>query len=228
MKQIKFLNGKKLNAGTMFCLGQNYDKHIIEMGGNKSIEPVIFIKPPSSYLENGGSVILPDFSDNVHYEVELVLVIKEDIYKISPYEALKYVDGFSVGIDMTLRDVQKKSKDSGKPWATAKGFYTSAPIAPFVNFDKNTNLNNLDILLELNGKKMQAANTSEMIMKSEDIISYLSEVFSLQKGDLIFTGTPEGVGKVEHGDSICASVSSNGNILTEINVNIQKKSSKII
>ncbi len=221
MKMIKFLNGKSLNAGTMFCLGQNYEKHIKEMGSKKSKDPVVFIKPPAAYVENNKSVLLPDFSENVHYEAELILIIKEDIYNIEPSDALKFVDGFSIGIDMTLRDIQKKSKDTGKPWAVAKGFYTSAPIAPIIEFDENTDLNNLDILLELNGKKMQAANTSEMVMKSAEIVSYLSKVFSLQKGDIIFTGTPEGVGKVESGDTLYASVSSNGKILTEINVTMQ-------
>lgn len=221
MKLIKFLNGNNINCGTMFCLGQNYEKHIKEMGSKKTKDPVIFTKPPAAYVEDGGSVILPDFSDNVHYEVELVLIIKEDNYNIKPSEALKYIGGFSVGIDMTLRDIQKKSKDTGKPWAVAKGFYTSAPIAPFIEFDKDTDLNNLDILLELNGKKMQAANTSEMVMKSAEIVSYLSKVFSLQKGDIIFTGTPEGVGKVESGDSLFASISSNGKMLTNINVTMQ-------
>lgn len=221
MKKIKYTNNEEIAIGTFLCLGQNYEKHIKEMGGTKTKEPVIFLKPPAAFTENGQNVILPDFSDNVHYEVELVLIIKEDIYNVSSEEALKYLDGFSVGIDMTLRDFQKKAKDSGKPWAVAKGFYTSAPVAPAIKFTEDIDLNNLDLLLELNGEMKQAANTSEMVMKSSEIISYLSKVFSLSKGDVIFTGTPEGVGKVEAGDILYASLSKDGEKLTEISVNIE-------
>jgi acylpyruvate hydrolase len=221
MKSIKYINNENYPLGTFLCLGQNYEKHIKEMGSKKTKDPVVFLKPPAAYTENRQSVILPDFSDDVHYEVELVLIIKNDVYNINADEALNYIDGFSVGIDMTLRDIQKNAKDNGKPWAVAKGFYTSAPIAPAIKFTDETDLNNLDLLLELNGEMKQAANTSEMVMKSAEIIAYLSKVFSLSKGDVIFTGTPEGVGKVEKGDLLYASLSSNGSKLTEISVNVE-------
>lgn len=217
-RSIILSDNSVIECGTFFCLGQNYENHIKEMGSKSTAEPVIFIKPPSAYVADGGKVILPDFSDNIHYEAELVIVIKDDIYNVSPQEAMKHIAAASIGIDMTLRDIQKKSKDGGKPWAVAKGFYTSAPIAKPVIIEDIADLDNIDLLLEVNGEIKQAANTSEMIMKTGEIISYLSKVFSLGKGDIIFTGTPEGVGKVESGDEIYASLSQNGKVLTEISV----------
>lgn len=221
MHILNFKSDDKYPVGTMFCLGQNYAKHIKEMGSKVTKDPVIFMKPPASYVENGKSVLLPDFSDNVHHEVELVLVIKDDIYNITPEEALKHIGGVSVGVDMTLRDIQKQAKDNGKPWAVAKGFYTSAPIADFVPYEDINDLNDLDLMLEVNGETRQAANTSEMVMKCGELVSYISKVFSLRKGDIIFTGTPEGVSKVETGDEIYASLAQKGKILTDIKVSVE-------
>lgn len=200
---IKFTDGSEIEAGTIFCIGQNYSKHIAEMGSEKSNEPVIFIKPKQAITYPYTTIELPDFSNNIHYEVELVILIGEDCDNISPNEANYYIAGYGVGIDLTARDIQSKAKQEGKPWATAKSFRNSAPISYFIPKDKVTN-KNFEIKLYVNDILKQFGNTIEMERSIKELVAYISKIFGLRKGDLIFTGTPEGVGQVKSGDKVTA------------------------
>ncbi len=204
--KIKFINGETMDFGTMYCIGKNYAKHAAEMGGSVPKDPVVFLKPPAAYVEDGGKIIIPSFSDNVHHEVELVVAIGKDCIDVTEDSALDYVVGYAVGIDATLRDVQQEAKDKGKPWATAKGFRTSAPISKFIPASEIKNANLFDLEIKVNGEIRQKGNTKDMERSVETLISYLSKVFTLRKGDVIFTGTPEGVGKMLSGDCIVASL----------------------
>ncbi|GAB1355834.1 fumarylacetoacetate hydrolase family protein [Candidatus Kapaibacterium sp.] len=208
-KTLKFDNGNSIEAGTMYCIGQNYAKHAAEMGSQVSESPTVFIKPPSAYIENGENIILPDFSDNIHHEVELVVAIGKDCHFIDESDAWKYIAGYAVGIDVTLRDLQTNAKKDGKPWAIAKGFYTSAPISEFISSEGFGNeIPYFDLKLSVDGNIKQAGNTSEMERSVANLVKFLASVFTLRKGDVIFTGTPEGVGPIKKGNFIIASLSN--------------------
>lgn len=198
-----FTDGTKLPVKTIYCVGKNYAKHIKEMGGDAPSDPVIFIKPTSAYIQDGGTIMLPAFSNMVHHEVELVIVIGQATNGISKEEANNVIAGFGVGIDVTLRDIQNIAKNRGEPWAVAKGFATSAPISKIVPKSLiNENNKTFDIELYVNNALRQKANTSEMQRTYSELIAYISNVFTLQPGDCIFTGTPDGVGRINHGDEI--------------------------
>lgn len=217
-KELEFSNGKKLEVGTIYCVGSNYSKHIKEMGNLITAEPVIFIKPGNAYIKDGESIIPPKFSENVHHEVELVAVIGKDCRNVEENEALNYVAGYAVGIDATLRDIQQKAKNNGQPWAVAKGFYTSAPISKVIPIEEFGFENReFDIELSVNGSIKQSTNTAEMERTTAKIISYLSSVFYLEPGDCVFTGTPEGVGKIVPGDKLHAELKG----FAELNVNVE-------
>ena len=214
---LEYLNGEKINVGTMFCIGSNYPKNIKKMGGVVTSDPTVFIKPPQALIRDNESIILPDFSENVHHEVELVVVIDKDCFNVEPEEANNYIGGFSIGIDVTLRDIQNNCKTNGKPWAVAKGFRTSAPISKIVPLSALGETKFFDLKLEINGEIKQSGNTSEMERSVEQLVSYLSKVFSLRAGDVIFTGTPEGVGKINKGDKLKATLSD----LVSLEVNVE-------
>ncbi len=200
---LKFTDGTEMPIGVMYCIGQNYALHAKEMGSTVPSEPIVFIKPPSSYVEDAELIKLPDFSNSIHHEVELVVVIGKgtDSEINTNYE--DYIAGFAVGIDLTLRDIQKKAKEKGHPWAVAKGFYKSAPISnvvPIANTDKRT----FGLELYVNNELRQKGNTKDMERDIETLIKYISKVFSLRRGDVIFTGTPEGVAEIKSGDTVVA------------------------
>lgn len=198
-----FTDGTKLPVKTIYCVGKNYAKHIKEMGGDAPSDPVIFIKPTSSYIQDGGTILLPAFSKIIHHEVELVIVIGKSTNGISKEEANNVIAGFGVGIDVTLRDIQNIAKNRGEPWAVAKGFATSAPISKIIPKNEiNENNKTFDIELYVNRMLRQKANTSEMERTYLDLIAYISNIFTLQAGDCIFTGTPDGVGPIIQGDEI--------------------------
>lgn len=213
---IKLTDGNTYNIGTMFCIGQNYAKHIVEMGAKKSTEPVVFIKPPQALLNNGEILKLPTFSNNVHHEVELVVLIGQDCYNIEVDEANKYIAGYGIGLDITARDIQEGAKKLGKPWALAKSFRHSAPVSDFIPAKEVINNSNFDLKLFINNKLVQSGNTSDMERSIEELISYLSKIYSLKKGDVIFTGTPEGVGQIKSNDILEAKL--NDTISLKINV----------
>lgn len=211
------LNNEKIHVPKILCLGLNYAEHAKEMKSEKPESPVIFMKPSSSIIHNQENIIIPSISNEVHHEVEVVLLIGKDGKNISKEEALEYISGVGIGLDLTLRDIQKEAKSKGRPWTVSKGFDTSAPISDFISIDKINNLNNLSFQLKVNNELKQSGNTSDMIFKPNEIISYLSTIFTLQKGDLIYTGTPEGVGQIVSKDKLTASLE---NIVTlEVIVN---------
>jgi len=202
---LTFTNGTDLRIGTIYGIGKNYSKHAREMGGEVPKDPVVFIKPAASYVEDGGKIIIPDISKSVHHEVELVVVISKECVNVKSEDAHEYIAGYAVGIDATLRDVQSKAKAAGLPWATAKGFVTSAPISKVVPAEAiGTKEPLFSLLLSINGELRQKGNTADMERSVGKLIEYLSEIFTLQSGDCIFTGTPEGVGQLNKGDNVRA------------------------
>lgn len=208
MRTYKFKNGKQLEVKTMYGIGKNYAKHAAEFGGGIPEEPIIFIKPPVCYVENGGTIKLPQMSNNVHHEVELVVIIGNDCANIKASQAGDYIAGYAVGIDVTMRDVQFKAKEKGEPWAVAKGFHTSAPISNVIPAEEfSGTIPDFDLLLKVNGELRQSSSTKFMERSIGVLIEYLSKVFTLEAGDCIFTGTPEGVGKIQSGDKIFAELS---------------------
>ena len=203
MKNIKLTNGDFLQISNIYCIGQNYVLHNKEMGTAPHGDIVVFMKPTSSIVYSGDEVIIPSISNNMHHELEMVIAIGKDGYNIEPEQANEYIAGVGLGIDLTLRDIQKNAKDKGQPWATAKGFYTSAPISNFIPISEiDTFVHTLS--LKVNGEVCQNGTTAVMMYSSEYLVSHISKKFSLQKGDLIFTGTPEGVNRLISGDFVQA------------------------
>jgi len=202
-KKLFFTNGNSLQAGVAYCVGQNYAAHALEMGSAVPTSPIIFIKPPSSIIYDGENIILPKISRNVHYECELIAVIGKDCHNISKEQAKDFIAGYGVGIDVTMRDLQSDAKSKGHPWAIAKGFSTSAPISQIVPASEIAS-NFFDIEFYQNGTLRQKANTSQMERSVEELITFLSSVYYLEEGDIIFTGTPEGVGPIAAGDKLKA------------------------
>lgn len=203
-------------VGKILCLGQNYAAHAREMKSDIPTTPIVFLKPSTAIIANGGSVVMPEISNEVHHEVELVVLIGKTAKDISTGNAMEYIDGYGVGLDMTMRDVQRIAKNQGQPWAVAKGFDTSAPLSEFVPRTAVPDPQSLNIRLTVNGKVRQNANTREMIFPVDAIVAYLSSIFTLEQGDLIFTGTPEGVGAVTHGDFLFAEIESVGSLTVHI------------
>ena len=188
----------------IYAIGRNYVAHIEELKNERPEEPVIFTKPDTALLKNNAPFFYPDFTKDIHHEVELVLRISKNGKNIQEKFAHKYFDAIGIGIDFTARDWQSAAKAKGLPWAIAKGFDGSAPVSDFVKKEKFGNLNDINFSLKINGEEKQKGNTSLMLFNFDYIISYLSKFFTLRKGDLIFTGTPKGVGPVHIGNNLAA------------------------
>ena len=197
-------SGEKIPVGKILCLGQNYLKHIDEMGSSRPQTPVIFTKPATALVQEGSAIQLPAFSENVHHEVELVVVIGKGGKDIDRETSEEFILGYALGLDITLRDMQSAAKKKGHPWALAKGFDTSAPISSVIPKEEVPDPHNLDLQLWVNGQLRQKGNTRDMLFKFDEMISYLSKFFTLERGDLIFTGTPEGVSQILPGDKLKA------------------------
>jgi 2-keto-4-pentenoate hydratase/2-oxohepta-3-ene-1,7-dioic acid hydratase in catechol pathway len=188
----------------IICIGLNYRKHAIEMGWPIPEEPVVFLKPDSALLKNNKPFFLPDFSDNIHYEVEVVIKISKLGKGIAAKFAHRYYDEVTLGIDITARDIQSRQAKAGMPWELSKCFDGAAPVGEFIPVADLTNLNDLDFRLEINNKIVQKSNTSDMIFGFNEIVEYVSQFFTLKTGDLIFTGTPSGVGQLKRNDNLVA------------------------
>lgn len=186
----------------IICIGRNYTDHIEELKNEKPTDPVIFIKPDSSVLKNGHDFYIPDFSNDVHYEVEVLVKINKVGKFIEQKFAHKYYEEVGLGIDFTARDVQAKLKEKGLPWEKAKGFDGASVIGKWIDKTKLPSINNIDFSLIKNEEVVQNANTSLMLWKVDELISYISTYFTLKIGDIIFTGTPAGVGKVVSNDKL--------------------------
>ena len=185
------------------CIGRNYVDHAKELGNEVPKEPVIFMKPDSSILKNNAPFFIPDWTDEVHHEVELVVKINRLGKNIQPKFAHKYYDEIGLGVDFTARDVQQKCKEKGLPWERAKAFDGSAVIGEyFINKSEFHDLNNIDFRLEVNGETRQSGSTKDMLFNIDQLICEISKYFTLKIGDLIYTGTPAGVGKVNINDNL--------------------------
>ena len=183
----------------IICIGRNYSEHAKELGNEVPEDPVIFMKPDTAVLKKGSDFYIPEFSDDVHYELEVVLKISKGGKYIRKEAASKHYEEIGLGIDFTARDIQSKLKNKGLPWELAKGFDGSAVLSDFVS-KENYDLQNLNFSLAKNQELVQNGNTKDMIFSFDDIISFASQYFTLRVGDLIFTGTPQGVGKVMEND----------------------------
>jgi len=184
----------------IICIGRNYTKHIEELQNEKPTEPVIFLKPDTAILPKNFPFFIPEFSNDIHHEVEVLVKINRVGKHIDPKFAHKYYDEIGLGIDFTARDVQAKLKDQGLPWEKAKAFDGSAVIGEFLPKSQFKSLENLTFELTNNGNKVQTGDMSHMLWKVDELISYVSQYFTLKIGDIIFTGTPEGVAKVSPDD----------------------------
>ena len=184
----------------IICIGRNYTNHIAELQNERPIEPVVFLKPDSAILLKQHPFVIPEFSNNVHHEVELILKINKVGKYIEPKFAHKYYDEISVGIDFTARDLQDQLKAKGLPWEKAKAFDGSAVIGEFVSKEQFASLENINFELIKNDKVAQKGNSRLMLWKIDELVAYVSQFFTLKIGDIIFTGTPEGVAAVEPND----------------------------
>jgi len=200
----------------LICIGRNYVDHINELSNERPDEPVVFIKPDSAILPKEQDFYIPEFSQDVHYEVEVLVKIKKVGKHISKEFAHKYYDEIGLGIDFTARDLQFKLKSKGLPWEKAKGFDGAAVVGKWLPKKKFEDVDNLDFSLSKNGDKVQEGNTSLMLWKIDEIIAHVSTYFMLKKGDIIFTGTPAGVGKVSPNDYLVGALE--GEQLFEIKV----------
>jgi 2-keto-4-pentenoate hydratase/2-oxohepta-3-ene-1,7-dioic acid hydratase in catechol pathway len=186
----------------IICIGLNYREHAIELGRPFPEEPVVFLKPDSSVLKNNKPFFLPDFSANLHYEIEIVIKISRLGKGISPKFAPRYYDEVTVGIDLTARDLQNKFSRSGLPWELSKGFDGAAPLGKFVPVSSVKDISNINFSLEINDRVVQKGNTSDMIFGVNELVTFVSRFFTLKTGDLIFTGTPPGVGPLKRNDHL--------------------------
>jgi acylpyruvate hydrolase len=201
----------------IFAIGRNYAEHIKELNNERPDEPVIFTKPDTALIRNNGPFYYPDFSKDIHFEVELVLRISKEGKNIQEKFASRYYDAIGIGIDFTARDLQQKAKEKGLPWDIAKGFNGSAPISDkFIPVPEFKELTNINFSLTLDGEVKQQGNTSLMLFSFDYIVAYLSRFFTLRTGDLIFTGTPKGVGPVNVGNVLSAYIENEKLLEVEI------------
>jgi len=192
----------------IICIGRNYLKHAREMDSPVPTEPIFFLKPESAIIKKNKPFFLPDFSEEIHHEVELVLQICRLGKNIAPEFAHRYYDKIGVGIDFTARDIQRKCKENGLPWEKAKAFDGAAPLGKFIEKENLGDVGNIDFKLEINENTVQHGNTKDLIFPFNELIAYVSRFFTLKTGDLIFTGTPEGVGPVKRNDELKAYINN--------------------
>jgi len=188
----------------IIAIGRNYINHAKELNNPVPKEPIFFLMPDTALLRNNQPFFYPDFSTDIHFEVEIVIKFDRLGKSISPKFASRYYHEIGIGIDFTARDLQKRCKEKGLPWEISKSFDGAAPISKFVSLDQFDNINNINFRLEINGQVVQQANTSEMIFKVDELISHVSKYMMIKIGDLLYTGTPAGVGPVEIGDRLTA------------------------
>ncbi len=184
------------------CIGRNYAAHIEELKNERNEEPVVFLKPETALLRDNAPFYHPDFSADIHHEVEILLKINQEGKNIQPKFAHKYYGEIGLGIDFTARDLQATLKAKGLPWEIAKAFNGSAVVSPFVPKTNYPDLKNLNFSLLINGETQQMGNTGLMLFDFDTIIAYISKFFTLKKGDIVYTGTPAGVGAVKVGDQL--------------------------
>lgn len=212
------ISGLNIRPGKVLCIGRNYAAHAAEMQSDIPEAPVIFLKPPTALIGDGGEVLLPPASREVHHEVELVVLIGKKGKNILVSDAMKHVEGYALGIDMTARDLQAEAKRCGLPWSVAKGFDTFAPLGAFTPARDISDPRHLSISLHVNGVMRQQGSVSRMVFGVDELVAYASSIFTLLPGDLIYTGTPEGVAAVEDGDRLVAK----GTGLQDLTVDVRR------
>ncbi len=215
MIQIQRTDGTNFTPSKILAVGLNYAQHIEEMRSKRTAEPVIFLKPNSALASLQEPVRIPTQYGAVHHEIELCVLITKEAFQISEQEATHSIGGYGLALDLTLRDIQKKAKERGHPWAIAKGFKGACPVSPFVPADQVADSQNLELTLKVNGQVRQNGNTRQMLFRIPELIAYVSRFFPLEPGDLLLTGTPSGVGPLLPGDSIEARIESVAEIKTE-------------
>ena len=190
----------------IICIGRNYEEHAKELSHPVPEEPVFFMKPDSAIIRNNRPFFLPDFSKEIHHEVEIVLKICRVGKNINEKFAHRYYNEIGIGIDFTARDIQRKSIEQGNPWEVSKAFDGSAPLGKFIKKNKLPDVNSINFQLDINNKTVQKGNTKDLVFSFDKLIEHTSRFLTLKTGDLIFTGTPSGVGPVNIGDHLVASV----------------------
>lgn len=208
MKLTLPASGRAVDVGKIIGVGRNYAAHADEMESELPSEPLVFLKPPSALIRNGRTIHLPPQSNRVHYEVELVAVIGRRARHVSEEKAAGHVEAYALGLDVTARDLQAEAKEAGRPWSISKGFDTFAPLGPVTSARKVGDPQNLEIRLERNGEIVQEGHTSHMSFPVAELVAYCSRIFTLEPGDLIYTGTPSGVAPIRDGDRLVARGSS--------------------
>jgi len=194
------IEGRSFTPQRIFCIGKNYDEHVKELGGTAPEEPVVFIKPVCNIVAPGEIVSMPRHGSLLHHEVEVVLLIGREGQDVPEADALSYIAGITLGLDLTLRDVQGRLKKSGLPWELSKSFEQSAPLGHFKTYDSNSI--DLPFTCSVNGDLRQQGNTRDMLFPITNLIHTLSRWWTLRPGDIIFTGTPSGVGRLQAGDRV--------------------------
>ena len=212
-------SAKQIPIGKLICLARTYREHAQEMHAQVTEDPLLFLKPESSVIFDKGTILIPKMSQCLHHEIELGVVIGKSGHHISLEDSLNHVLGYCVALDITARDIQSVAKKNGWPWGIAKGFDTFTPISDVVLKEKVPDPQNLDLELKINGVIKQKSNTKNMIYSLERIISFISDIMTLKPGDLILTGTPEGVGEIKEGDILTARLYS----LCSLTVDVKKE-----
>ncbi|MBN2604168.1 MAG: fumarylacetoacetate hydrolase family protein [Candidatus Thermoplasmatota archaeon] len=218
MPNYTFKNGaiKDMPIGKIVCLARTYKKHAQEMQSEIPKDPIVFLKPATSVIFNKDSIIIPSESSYLHHEVEFGIVIGKKCSRMAKKFVLDYVSGYLVGLDITARDIQAEAKKNGWPWTISKGFDTFCPISEVISKDEITDPNNVDFSLKVNDEIKQKSNTKMLVFTIEKLTEFISHIMTLEKGDLILTGTPEGVGPIKEGDILKAELKGYCNL--QVNV----------
>ena len=195
-------DGREVTPGKILCIGRNYAAHAAEMGSDVPTTPMVFLKPTTALVASGGEIVLPPQSADVHHELELVAVIGTGGKDIAPEDALEHVAAYALGLDLTARDIQAEAKKKGHPWSVAKGFDTFAPLGPLAPAADLGDVQAVEIELTIDGETRRKGTTAQMIFSVAELVAYCSTVFTLEAGDLIYTGTPEGVGPLAAGQTL--------------------------
>lgn len=207
----------EMPLGKSVCVGRNYAEHARELGNEIPSEPLLFMKPASALRSLHEPLVLPEGQGEVHHEVEMVVMIGERLCGETDLEIIRYaIKGYGVGLDLTLRDVQNRLKDSGQPWERAKAFDGSAPVSGFIEARGVSVRQSLEVSLEINGKMRQHGQTNQMLFPTFELIATINNIFTLEPGDLIFTGTPAGVGPLTRGDKLTARLGNILQVFTEV------------
>ncbi|MDR3665947.1 MAG: fumarylacetoacetate hydrolase family protein [Ignavibacteriaceae bacterium] len=217
MKKINIKNvAEEYYIGKIVCVGRNYTDHVIELGNEVPEKPILFLKPSSAVIFSGENIKYPSYSKEMHHEAELVLLIGEELSNADETESGKAIAGYAVGLDMTLRDIQNELKKKGHPWTIAKCFDTSAVLSDFVSSKEYKLTLDEQISLSVNGELRQREKLNQMIFSPSQLVQYISSIMKLERGDIIFTGTPAGVGKVNKGDVLRADIKGVGELTCKV------------